>query len=150
MMKKFMGFVATVLLFATISVVAPACATLSAVLPDVIAAVVDGGQILDTIEGFVANYFATHPDAAAEKKVSEALARARLALNVALRTAQGAKNVDDRQVDAAFENFKAAYLDLLALVKPFGVSSSPNAALKAAPGHLDVPEPLAFRPRSHR
>lgn len=126
------------------------CAAIAAVLPDVIAAVLDGMQIIDVIEQFVARYFQSHPDPVAQKKVDDAILKARTALNVALRSAQGAKNLDDAQIDKAFEDFKQAYLELMALVRPYGVTpaSSPavmKATLSASGDTLTVPQPTAFK-----
>ena len=136
----------------TIALSTAGCAALASVLPDVIAAVTDGAQILDVIERFVANYFASHPDAEAQKRLGDAVTRCRVALNVALRTAKAAKALDDQQVEAAFDEFKRAYLELLALTKPYGVHPAGDGRLRAAPGggDLEVPEPLAFHPRASR
>ncbi len=124
------------------------CAGALAALPDVVAAVVDAGQIIDTIERFVANYFALHPDAAKQADVAKAIDKARTTLNIALRLAQGAQDAAvDRDVDAAFLNFKAAYIELIGLCKPYGVkeTSMPRGSLRASPGELTVPQPLAFK-----
>ena len=121
------------------------CAALGSLLPGVIAAVTDGAQILDMIERFVGSYFAAHPDAEAQRKVGDAVTKCRLALNAALRTAEGTKALTDEQVGYAFDDFKKAYLELRALTGPLGVRSL--GRLAAAPGTLEVPEPLAFHPR---
>lgn len=133
------------LLSASLALPTMGCAALGAVLPDVIAAVVDGQQILDAIADFVTKYFTNHPDPAAQTKVDEALAKARGALNVALRVAKGANGVANAQVDQAFADFEAAYLELVKLCAPYGVKVTPGhgARFQAAPGALYVPEPLA-------
>lgn len=124
------------------------CAAVAGLLPDVIAYVTDGSQILDAIVAFVNNYFVAHPDPVAQAKFTDAMTKARSALNVALRTAQGAKSLDDASVDAAFADFKAAYLDLMTLVKPYGVVQNdlPAAKFTVSKDTLVVPPPLAFRP----
>lgn len=126
------------------------CGAIISALPSIIAAVVDGGQILDAIEGFVSKWFVAHPDLELQKKVDNALDRCRMALNAALRVAQGAKDADEAKVDAAFENFKSAYIELINLVRPLGVLSK-GAELRATPTadgkSLEVPEPLAFHPK---
>lgn len=133
------------------------CSTLAAALPiltDVIAKVTDGIQILDQIQAFVDRYFAAHPNEAQQKKVGQAIATTRSALNVALRTSRGAKELSDEQADAAFADFKVAYKELLSLVGGLdGVKVAPPAKpgeamlLSAGPDTLSVPEPLALRGR---
>ena len=138
---------ATILAFVLAAESISGCATVAAVLPDVISAVTDGAQILDAIESFMRLVFVAHPDPDTEAKVAAALAKARTALNVALRTAQGAKDVTDERVDQAFEEFKQAYLELLALCRPYGVTPAklPHARMATSGQTLQVPEPLAFR-----
>jgi hypothetical protein len=111
-------------------------------LPTVIAAVTDANMILDGIEKFVERFFAAKPDSVLQAKVEIAVARTRGALNLALRSAQGVEKLDQAQIDAAFVDFKIAYQELLALTAPLGVSSGP--ALRAVPGGLNVPEPMAL------
>jgi hypothetical protein len=127
--------------------VLPGCATVGAALPDILAAIVDGGQILDAIAAFMASYFANHPDPVAQTKVADALAKCRAALNVAVRAAQGADAANSANVDQAFADFEGAYLALLELVKPYGVKPAPmpSTRLAAEPSRLTVPHPLAFR-----
>lgn len=144
---------AAVAVFA-IAVGAPGCAGVVTALPAIIATLVDAGQIIDTIDTFVRQWFLAHPDASAQAKVSEALVRARGALNVLLRAANGAKDVNDAKVDAAFNEFKIAYIALLELTKPYGVQVAPStdARMQASSSgdRLTVPQPLAFKPAGAR
>lgn len=133
-------FVLTILPVALVATL-PGCAALTASLPVIIAAIIDGAQVIDAIEKFVDAYFVSHPDPIAQAKVAGAVAKCRSALNIALRSAQGAKEVDEQKVDAAFNDFKAAYLELLGLCKPYGVKPA-GGKLLASPGSLEVPEPL--------
>lgn len=146
---RFAAFVATCV-FVVLAV--PACGGALAVLPDVIAYILDGMQVLDVVAAFVDRYFVQHPNPVAQARVADALAKARNALNVALRSAQGAEKMDNAQVDAAFDDFKKAYLDLISLVRSFGmnVTTTPTGNMKAtlsASGEeaLEVPEPLVFK-----
>lgn len=134
-------------LAAAVSASSAGCAAALAALPDIIAAVVDGAGVIDLIEQLVARYFVAHPDAEAQRKVDEAVQRCRLALNAALHAARGAKDVDDAAIDKAFDEFKAAYLELVRLTRPYGVRMGAGHALRAAPGELEVPEPAALAPR---
>ncbi len=151
-MKRLFATLAFTMMSAVLLCTIPSCATVAALLPDVIAAVMDGAQILDAIENFVALYFVQHPDAEAQKKVGEAITKARMALNIALRTAQASDKLNDAQVEAAFVDFKAAYLELLALTKPYGVHPAGNGRLMASPTGqgLEVPEPIAFHSKKGR
>lgn len=144
------GMLMMIVMAVSLVTATPGCAALVGALPSVIAAVMDGGQVLDTIAQFLSKYFAAHPDLEKQAAVDKALLKARSALNLALRAAEGAKAADDKNVDLAFENFKAAYLELLNLVKPYGVAQAmPGAPLQASASgdKLDVPEPLAFKAR---
>lgn len=135
-----------------------ACAPIVAALPHIIAAVVDAGQIIDTIVAFVDRYFASHPDPAAQKKVDEAVVKVRGALNVLLRVANGVEDASNEKVDAAFEQFKQAYLELLGLVKPYGVIPAgagdreqfPKMSVSAKGDTLTVPDPVAFNPKARQ
>lgn len=127
--------------------VTTSCAAALSLLPDVVAAVTDGMQIIEAIERFCNLYFIKHPDPHAEMAVGDAIAKARDALNVALRTAQGAKELNDKQVDAAFEDFKQAYIALLGLVRSYGVTEATmptKPTLRVQEGRLVVPSPMAF------
>ncbi|MES1205011.1 MAG: hypothetical protein ABUS79_03660 [Pseudomonadota bacterium] len=124
---------------------APGCATVATYLPTVIAAVTDGALVLDTIDKFVDRYFESRPNPDLQKKADIAIARTRSALDAALRIAAGTKDLNEAQVDAAFAEFRIAYTDLMALLGPLGVSS--GNALRATPGGLTVPEPLALARR---
>lgn len=122
----------------------PGCAAVVSYLPTAIAYAQDGAMILDTIQRFVDAFFVNHPNPDRQKQVNQAAARAHAALDLALRAATGAQDLNQAKVDAAFEEFRQAYVDLLALVGPMGVSSG-GARLAAAPGGgLVVPEPLAL------
>lgn len=123
---------------------APGCAAVAPYLPTVIAAVTDGGLVIDTIDKFVDRYFEARPNAELQKKVDIAVARTRSALDAALRIASGAQDLNQAKVDEAFLEFRLAYQDLLALVGPLGVMAGGGGKLQARPGGLVVPEPMAL------
>lgn len=143
MMKKMLTAISIALLALPLALGTPGCATIASNLPIVIAAVLDAQMILDSLTGFVDAFFRVKPDADLEKKVRDSMARTKSALNVALRLAQGAEKLDQAKIDEAFKEFRLAYADLLVLLAPLGVSASGNV-LKATPGGLIVPEPLAL------
>lgn len=124
------------------------CATLVDLLPTVLAGVQDGSLLLDAIHGFVDQAFVAKPDAATQKKLNLAIARARTALDLALRIATGTKDLDQAKVDAAFAEFRSAYSDVISLARALGVEVGdvPRAERFAAAGgdRLLVPSPLAL------
>lgn len=118
------------------------CAAVMSFLPTVIAAVSDATMILDQIQTFVTNYYRDHPDATKEKQAMLALAKARSALIGAQRAAQGAEKLDQKKIDEAFQDFKVAYQEVLAIVGPLGVTSGDG--LHATEHGLTVPTPEAL------
>jgi uncharacterized membrane protein len=121
------------------------CAGVTALLPSVIAAVTDGLMVLDTIKNYADRYFSRHTDTPAlQAQIDAALTRARLALDAALRATHGAEKLTQHDVDLAFKEFRDAYMSLLLLVGPIGVSNAADGALRATPDGLQVPAPLAL------
>lgn len=120
-----------------------AAVALSSFLSTVITVVEDGGQILSSIESFTRGYFAVKPNPDLEKKITDSIARARLALDAALRASQGGRVLTQGEIDTAFSDFRQAYADLLDLARQIGVHEG-TGALRAAPGELVVPTPLAL------
>lgn len=138
------------------------CATVASTLPKVMSVVSDAALIVEQIDSFSAAVFKAVPNADLEKKVEQAINIARKALATANRTASGAENLSQSQLAAAFDDFRIAYQNLLALVGPLGVTTGSGAggALGAsgcgsgsagdgglcaiAGERLQVPEPLAL------
>jgi hypothetical protein len=124
----------------------PGCAAIQKNLPTVLAYVQDGMLVLDEIARFAPIVFAAHPNPKLEAEVNAALAKARASLDTALRIAQGTADINQAQLDAAFAEFKQAYLDVTGLLGPYGLSVQ-GTALVARSGptpSLVVPEPLAL------
>jgi hypothetical protein len=138
-MKSLRAFV----LALSLVVAASSCAAVVASLPKVIAVVTDASLILNQIDSFVNGVFTVKPDAELQKKYAQAMEVARKALAAANRIAAGSEHLTQQQVAEAFADFRVAYQDLLALVGPLGVSTGNGD--KAAPGMLNVPEPLALK-----
>lgn len=142
-MKKLALIVALNFAFVTGTV---GCSSFMSSLPTVIAYAQSGMLVLDTIKSFADKYFRSHVNTELEAKVENAISKAELALNAALTTAEGAKNLDQSQIDAAFEDFRMAYMDLMAIVGPIGVNAKGAKMTKEADGTLTVPLPLALVP----
>lgn len=119
------------------------CSTIFSHLPNVLAYVQDGQLVLSTVESFANAWFAIHPDAAKQKLVNQAVAKAKTALDLAVRAAQGADGLKQADVDQAFGQFQLAYQDLLSLLGPLGVHEG-TGGLRATPDGLNVPRPLAL------
>jgi hypothetical protein len=119
------------------------CAAIFSNLPAVLAYVQDAELVVSTIESFANAFFTIHPDQAKQKLVAEAIAKAKTALDLAVRAANGADGLGKADVDLAFKQFQLAYQDLISLMGPMGIHQ--GGALKAVPGGLVVPEPMAMR-----
>jgi hypothetical protein len=130
------------LLATTLTVSTASCAAVVSYLPTVVAVVTDAILVIDQIKVFVDGVFVMKPAPELQKKIDQAIARTKVALDAALRIANGTDRLTKEQADAAFADFKVAYQDLIALVAPLGVST--GQTLRATPGGLQVPEPLAL------
>jgi hypothetical protein len=120
------------------------CAAIVGNLPTVLAYVQDAQLVVSAIESFVNAVFATGVKPELQKPVAVAIARTKAALSAVLRAGTGVDKLNQADVDAAFKEFQLAYTDLINLVQPLGVSAG-GGALKATPGGLVVPEPLAIK-----
>lgn len=133
-------------LLVTLALAATDCAGFLAALPKVVAAVADAAQILDVIDAAAGSFF--ERDAAARLVYERAMMKARLALSAAAHAAGGAERLSQEDVDRAFADFRAAYVELLRLVGPLGIAAPASAGSYAAGGSaVLVPEPLALRLR---
>lgn len=132
------------LLLAALSVPAASCASLSSALPLVVAGIQDAALILDAIQTFANDVFRKLPDEIKQRDLNAAVARARTALDLALRLATAADDLDQRKIDAAFLAFRDAYADVLRLGFDLGIRPGDVGAPRAAPGILTVPQPLAM------
>ncbi len=124
------------------------CSSFMSNLPTVISYAQSGMIVLDAIKNFADKYFRSNVNTALETKVFDGINKAELALHAALTTAQGAKNLDQKQIDAAFADFKMAYMDLMGLVGPLGVTATGSSLVKGSTGGLIVPLPLALVPHA--
>lgn len=126
------------------------CSAIMGNLPAVLAYVQDGQLILSAIESFANAMFTAgvHPEL--QKPVATALARAKAALDAALRAGTGVEKLNQADLDAAFKEFQLAYGDLVNMMSQMPGFGVQGKALKAAPGGgpagtLTVPEPLAIK-----
>lgn len=114
----------------------PGCAAFQKVVVPVLSDVLLVGQdalaILNAIQAAESFFFLAAPNPEAQKTVEMALSDASLALDAALQLAGGAKDLSAEDADNAFAAFRAAYGDLVVLLKRLGVAQ-PGPA-----GHLAV------------
>ena len=125
------------------------CAALVTALPFVLEGITDAMLILDQVQSFVSLYFAQHKDQQAlYEKIVKVIDKVRSSMIVAERTAKAAKDLSDKDVQAALKDFSDAWTELMAIVNPIGVSTAlPGEAPHAAPGKLVVPQPAIFQLR---
>jgi hypothetical protein len=126
----------------------PGCPEFWRVLPKVVQVVTDAILVLDQAEEFSRAYFAANPNPDLEKKVAKGIAKCRSALGAAQRAASGTEKLGQEQVDAAFADFRAAWVELsglLAGIPGLQVQRDGAPMLSAAPGGVVLPEPEALR-----
>lgn len=118
------------------------------ILSDVLLVIDDAQAILNIIDSAAKIWFDLHPDAAdAKAKYVKAMGRCRVALDGAIRVVRGSKSLDEGQVDQAFAEFRAAYVDLTALLAASGIKAA-DGKLGAGPDVVAVPEPLVMKYRA--
>lgn len=124
---------------------APACAAVLPVLPQIVSVLTDALAVLKIIDNAANEYFRTHPDTPPEVRARyvELYADAINALNAANHSLRGASDLDQKQYDAAFEEFKGAYVELAEFLKREGLMS--GSMLKTGDGtEVKIPEPEAL------
>jgi DNA primase len=122
------------------------CAALSAAVPvlaQVATVATNAVSVLDAVEDASDAFFAVKPDAGKQAAVDRAINDCRLAIAAATSVAQGTKDLDAKQADAAFAQFREAYKNLAALLDDVGVTSGGKFG---GPSGTALPEPLAAKP----
>lgn len=142
----------SLLLALSFAISLPACAAVGPLLPKLVSVITDAVVTLNVIDSAVEQWVARHPEV--DPKVvaayRAAYARCEAALAAANHALAGAKDLDQDDVDAAFEEFRIAYLalrdmlvlDRIAVPTPNGelsVGSAPDAIV------LPTPEALTYR-----
>lgn len=119
-------------------------------LPTVIQYVQDAGMILDAIDRAVLPVLAMKQDKELSQKYASAMDSARQALQVALRSAEGGKQLSEKDLDAAFANFRQAYAQLTSLLQQANLMNA-SGTMSAVPGmvNVTVDTPLAVSRTGH-
>lgn len=134
----------------SLALVVPGCAALAQVLPTVIATVTEAITWLEAIDSVAEEYFNSNPDPATKKAYKKLYARAQTALSAAMRASRAAEKLGQEDIDAAFEEFRKAYQDIVVLLGSLGVVSVGygSSTLEAAPGDpMLVPPPEDLIPK---
>lgn len=83
----------------------------------------------------------TTPPEAVLEKYAAISSKAHKALSIASKSLQGVEDLDQDQYDSAFEEFKAAYVELVAFLEETGAMSGGKMSVN---GQTEkVPEPMA-------
>ena len=131
----------------------PACATIVPMLPKLVAVVTDAMATLTVIDSAVDGWLDQHPnvDPKLRRDYEAAYTRCVTALNAANHALAGAEKLDQQDIDAAFAEFRAAYLALRDLLVMQGVAvaaGNGELSVSASPSDaivLPVPEAFTYR-----
>jgi hypothetical protein len=118
------------------------------VLTKIAAVITNARIVLDIIDGGVQEWFRTHPDVPekAKQEYEKLHKKALLALDAAAQAVAGSTDLSQDEYDAAFAEFRQAYIDLVNLLHREGIAR--DNTMGAADGStLVIPEPMAL---SHR
>ncbi len=121
------------------------CAAAIPVLTKIAAVITNAKIVLDIIDGGAREWFRTHPDTpdkviAEYEKIHQ---KALLALDAAAQAVAGSTDLSQDEYDAAFAEFKQAYIDLVNLLHKQGIAQ--DGTMGAADGStIELPTPMAL------
>jgi hypothetical protein len=118
-------------------------ATLGTIIATVLTVVQDAVIIIDEVEAFVNEINISD---AAKYEIVQAIYACRESLSVINSLAKAGKSLDDKDVQAAIENFKDAFNKLMAMVDKYGIRVAGREALSATPTIFRVRAPQMLRP----
>lgn len=139
------------LLTCLLSFALPSCAAIVPLIPKIAAVVTDAIATIQVIDSAVDTWMDQHPnvDPKVRARYEAAYAKCVQALNAANHALAGAEQIDQEDFDAAFANFKVAYLELRNLLvmegiaRP-GVDGELSVSAVAASDAIVLPEPEAL------
>lgn len=116
------------------------------VLADVALAVASAEPEIAIIEQGVDAYFVAHPDAGAQAKVTEAIAKVRAGLATTAKTVHGMQSITQDDLDGALTDLRVAWAELQALLDQGGVAKAGRftVALSARGPALTMPDPIVL------
>lgn len=139
------AILAVALLFVAVPA-ATGCAAIMSAIPKIVSVITDAQSVLAIIDGAANEFFRTHPDIPPETRAKyvELHAKTLKALNAANHTLRGVQDLDQDQADAAFAEFRAAYVELRSFLESSGLMS--GGKMQAGPGAspVEIPEPDAL------
>lgn len=107
--------------------------------------VADAQQVVDVVRAVSNLWFLSHPGTDAQAKVERAIGEVSRTIDVAVRATRGAQDLTQEQLDAAWNEFRAAYRELQSVLQDVGVVN--GAALGLSRGPVPIPEPIAMKGR---
>jgi hypothetical protein len=143
-MNKIKRLTMPVLLAAlSVLVAVPSCATLSAAekaLPGITSDIAEVTLYTGVIKSTVDSYFVGHPNQALQATIDKDIDRVSLAAAAVQSLARAGVDMQSGQGASALADLFAAYTNILAVTKTFGVTTASTSALaKASPGGVTVP-----------
>jgi hypothetical protein len=143
-----MNFLKMMLVCACLAMPAMACAELVPLIPTIVSIITDAVVVIETIDGVVQEHFrAVDVSPEVRAAYTQVHSRCLAALNAANHALRGAEKLDQKQFDAAFDDFDAAYRDLRVLLEKEGLLEGDR--LKAGGTEIVIPDPevLTYRVR---
>jgi hypothetical protein len=83
--------------------------------------ITEAAAVLDAVDLQAKQYFKLNPNPDLEKKYVKAMAKARLSLSAASRTAEGTGELAQADVQSGFDQFEKAFQEIMTLLGPLGV-----------------------------
>jgi hypothetical protein len=109
-------------------------------LPKVVQYIQDAQLIIDQIDAAAQPILALKADEQLKQEYAKQLSNVRGALQVAIRTTKGGQALSQGEIDAAFEEFKAAYTKLSTFLDTSGLRV--NGLMSSPGGGVEIPVPL--------
>ena len=121
------------------------CAAIMPVIPKIVSVLADAASTLAIIDTAVQEWFRLHPDVQPETRAKYVAiyTRTMRAMNAAQTSLRGVEKLDQEQYDAAFEDFKRAYIELRDFLSTEGMMQ--NGRMSAGGEDVEIPEPEALR-----
>jgi len=121
------------------------CPSLLPIVTQILAYGDDAQAVLNIISIIEKTFFGSAPNAELQRQIEQKLLEAQLALDIAVRSLNGAKDLSGEQVDSAFAEFRKAYESLVDLLKLAGIiSPTPEGGAYMTARGQRIPTPLAM------
>lgn len=123
----------------------PGCAAAIQAIPVIQSVVTDAARVLTIIDIAVREFFRTHDTPGDIKaRYAELMSRTHVALNASQKLLRGVQDIDQKQYDAAFVEFREAYKELVGLLRDEGLMRGNKLAGRDGADPVEVPEPEAM------